>query len=319
MNREMAFAGTAAGVLAVIGVLCRGAAPALGRALALVVVLLAMDTPLLALLWHLVPSVSLLLPLGRLFFVLALAIGLLAATGLDALVAAAGRRPGPARQVAVLLGAAAVALNTVELLRYGRALNPPFHPRTKELLYPVTPLIAAAKTNARRSQGRVVAVENWTGLGISPVCLVAGQHLVFGLPALGGYDSVVPERALLLNYVASGALTVDQALQGPPRTSYMAHFRTDAMRFDLLPRLGVTTIVGPPIMDRTASWSRARSLGLERAYSASDGQVFTIPDAPGEAWIVPRAVLVDTPSDALRSFVDSEFDFRQQVILLRSE
>lgn len=332
MNKEMTFVGTAAGVLALIGLFRRGGAPALGRVLAIGVALLVLDTPVLRLAYLLVPGFTLLLPLGRLFFIWDLGIALLAAAGLDAVAATTAafrekwsgnstawrRRLGGVEMEKVMVAAVVIA-NSIQLIRYGRAVNPPFHPRTPELLYPRTPLITAARTHVRRSRGRVVAVESWRGLAPSPACLVAGQHMVFGLPSLGGYDSVIPSRALHVSLVSSGARTVEQVLQDPPMGAYRPQFRVDTTRFELLPRLGVTAIVGPRWTDRSPDWLRSQTLHPERIYGGRDGQVFGIPGAAGEAWVAAGALLVESPADALCRLADPEFDFRREVILLRSD
>jgi hypothetical protein len=334
MNREMVFVGTAAGVLALLGALRRGPAPALGRTMAAGVLLLALDTPLLRIAYALVPGFTLFRPLGRLFFLLNFATALLAAAGLDAVVAAVQRRrrrwsegpAGPSSRRVWLASAfhqavipALVLVNAAQLVSYGRAVNPPFHPRTEALLFPKTPLLRAANKHVRTFKGRLLPIRDATLEGnFSPPTLYGAQHMIFGLPSAGGYDSVVPERSLHVWLIVAG-VPVEQVLQNPGVGAYVSDFLVSRVRFELLPRLGVTAIVAPPGIQRSPYWSRTEPLRLQREYKGPDGQLYRIEASPGAVWLASRASLVDTPGDALRRLADPAFDFRREVILLRSE
>jgi hypothetical protein len=334
MNRDMAFVGTTTGVLALLGALCRGPAPALGRVLAPGVLLLALDTPVLRLADALVPSFTLFRPLGRLFFLLNFAVALLGAVGLEALVAAVERRrrrwsegpAGPSSRRVWLAAAfqqavvpALVLVNAAQLVSYGRAVNPPFHPRTEALLFPQTPIIRAADQHVRMFKGRLFPLHDVRPDGVwTPPMLPASDHMIFGLPSAGGYDSVVPERALHVWLVVKG-MPVEQVLQNPGVGAYLSDFPVSSVRFELLPRLGVTAIAAARGIRRSPYWPRTEPLRLQREYAGPDGALYSIEDAPGPAWLAPWASLVDTPGDALRRLADPAFDFRREVILLRSE
>jgi hypothetical protein len=334
MNRHMAFAGTVAGLLALGGAFLRGPAPALGRTAAAGVLLLALDTPLLRLAYAVAPGFSLFRPLGRLFFLLNFAIALLAAAGLDGLVRALNRRAQAADAPAsgatahrrsvtnaalYAIAIAAVLANSVQLLRYGRALNRTFHPRTTEFLFPRTPLIRAASRHVRARVGRILPLRSPMAEGQwSPPILYGSQHMVFGLPSLGGYDSVVPEHSLHVSLVAAGK-PVEQVLSNTGVGAYVSDYPLDRVRFDLLSRLGITTILAPPGVGSTTQWSRAESVPLTVEYSSLEGEVYGLEGAPGRVWMTSRATFVDTPADALRRVADAAFDFRKEVILLRQE
>lgn len=332
MNREMAFVGSLAGILALVGALRRGPAPALGRVLVGGVLLLAFDTPILKLAYSLVPGFTLVRPLGRLFFLLNLAVALLAAAGLETIAAGMRRaHRGPTGEPRArswwsgtaaerMLVASIIVVNTAQLVRYGQAINPPFHPRTPSLLFPATPLIAAIQRHIVESGGRVLPVRRVRPHGLpSPPMLLGSSHMIFDLPSLGGYDSVVPSRALDLCLVVAGA-PVEQVLQNPGVGAYLSDFLVGPVRFDLLPRLGVTAVVAPPGIHKRRYWPReTAALPLVLVYAGEDGELHRIAGAPGDVWLASQAAVVDSDGDALRKVTETEFDPLREVVLLRSE
>jgi hypothetical protein len=114
--------------------------------------LYVLGTPLTWLGVHTVPGLDYFRPLGRMLFVWALALAICAALGYEVLRRWIDvRRPGWRRWMP-LGGVAIIALTAAQLIGYGRAINPPFQPRTADELYPRTPLttlLAAEGTEAR--------------------------------------------------------------------------------------------------------------------------------------------------------------------------
>jgi hypothetical protein len=150
----MAFNGTATVILALVGAFLPGAGAWFARMMAVIVLLVMLDTGLLRLVYWLLPEISVFRQFGRALFLLNFAVAVLAGLGFDAIWRWAltprlpARIPGLdtfrewcARSRERLAGGAAVAavalclFTTIELITYGRAINPPFHPRSPERLY----------------------------------------------------------------------------------------------------------------------------------------------------------------------------------------
>jgi hypothetical protein len=152
--------------------------------------------------------------------------------------------------------------------------------------------------------------------------------LFWNLEAINGYDSVAPTRLLTLMRIVSG-LSVEGALREQQREgkfgsgSYQTIFEPQpttislldvrpGVRFDLLPRLAVTTIVADP---RNPLQPQRVPFPLRQIYAGQDGLVFDIVDSPPRAWVVHQAAAISSDEKALRKFVDPHFDWRGQVII----
>lgn len=330
---EMAFVGTATAMLALIGLFLRRPGGGLGRGIALTSILIAVGTPVTWIVYHLVPGFDVFIPYSRLLVFWSFAIALLGGLGLDSL----GRLvkgeaqcprwlPGIARwlerrsarlrsRAIIGLSVGVVAVTAFQLLSYGRDINPPFQRRDQALLFPRTPLIDAIDRTTTSSgstswPGRIVPVRD---PATAPV-LFAAEGLLFGIDSLGGYDSAIPRRTVTLLRVLEGA-DPDEVLQNGLLGAYVPQFAAQT-RFELLPRLGVTTIVTPPgdAMD-TLALARRRGIDAKAQYSAADGRVLAISGARAGPYLVYESEHVDGPRSALSRFISSTFDSRRSVIL----
>jgi hypothetical protein len=99
----------------------------------------------------------------------------------------------------------------------------------------------------------------------------------------------------------------------------MTSFEIDRVRFDLLPRLGITLIVGPPQLHGDQLWTPERyaPLKLSPIYSGADGTIFRIDGATGGPWVVHVATVVENAMAALERFSDSKFDVARSVLVER--
>ena len=116
----------------------------LALSLAIIVFLVATDTPLLRLAYAVIPGFSTFRPLGRLLYLYNFALALLAGLGLDISLRWLAKRAAAEKQRAasnrlrfstLAIATVAIGLSARQLIRYGRKLNPPFPPRSDALLY----------------------------------------------------------------------------------------------------------------------------------------------------------------------------------------
>jgi Bacterial membrane protein YfhO len=335
---QMAFVGSVTAVLAMFGAIQRRPGAALGRVLAVATLLIALDTPALRLTYALVPGFGVFRPLGRLLYFVNFSVALLAGLGLDMLLRwsrvlsaeTAGQRPATRSRWRSLMEWQAdtammafsifvIGFTAAQLITYGRLINPPFHPRRADLLYPETSLVTALRgaTSTSACYGRHVPLRRSPdGIPWAPPTLFAAEAMVFGLESAGGYDSVIPKRSLQVWRVVRGE-PVEHVLAQPDTGAFVPSFDVRDTRFDLLPRLGVTAIAGPPDLPVDPYWAPARlaPLTLEPLYAGPDGQLFRIRDSSCGPWVVHDHVVARDANDALSRFVSAEFDFRRTVIL----
>jgi hypothetical protein len=150
--------------------------------------------------------------------------------------------------------------------------------------------------------------------------MYASQQMVFGIQSASGYESAAVQRTVGFWRVVSGEKAADVSAS-PLQTSYLGNYLTPGVRYDLLPRAGVTTIYAPPnLMDDPAWKARgSRPLSLTARYSGPDGKVFGI-DAPVErAFVVHRAAIVGDEATALARYTEPAFPWRRQVVLERDQ
>lgn len=334
---RMAFSGTATLLLAVIGALLPGAGAWFGRVLGVVVVLVVLDLGLLRVLYWVLPAFSVFRPLGRLLFLLNFAVAVLAGLGLDRLWRWAKEPHMPAtilrrwpgieawlhRSRGEIFGGVGVAvvivcfLTSFELISYARGINPPFHARQARNLYPVTPLIAAISGAARKAaapERLLPIVRSSTADLWHPPTLYAAEPLVFGIEALTGYDSVIPQRSLQVLRVVMGEPVAD-VLANPYTASTANWAYVNKTRFELLNRVGVTLVAGSPDIDLDPDWCPAACAQLEPLYAGADGKVFRVRGATAGPWLSYMVQGVDTDSQALLALADPAVDVRRSVIL----
>ncbi len=308
---------------AVGGVLRRRAGVWLALSLSAIVFLVAVDTPLLRLAYAVIPGFGTFRPLSRLLYLHNFALAMLAGLGLDLFLRWLEGRGGEKQRAVVerwkLVLFIAIAASTFHLIRYGRKLNARFHPRTDELLYPVTPLLDAAKRELAAgpsAPGRVLPLLVYPPtMPWPPPMLYGAESMIFGIESITGYDSVIPRRSLALCRIAAGE-SPDYVLANPDSGSVCPSYKLRETRFDLLPRLGITHLLAPPEISGDPIWKeRSPQLPIETAYDGPDGIIFRITSATPGPCVVHNAVIVESEADALRRFADSAFDHRTGVVL----
>lgn len=321
------FVGTATACLAVLGLLRRRPGRGLGVALVVLLVFFATGSVVARAMYSSVPFLSRLAGAGRAIFVFDMGLAILGGLGLDVAVDAL-RRAGPAlatrwksasfRRVgavaAVVLATGCIAVTSVQLLSYGRRVNPPFQPRAAANLFPSSPVIEAIKDVTGREAGRQ------RGLVVSPV---TGSHmfvpttgLALDLPLVNGYELVVPANVSTIWRVVDGEAS-QSAIERPWNRTFQLWFGTSQVRTDLLGRLGVAAVVAPPGDGLGPGWSEpeAARRGLQRVYVGPDGQVFAVTNRAPRAVVVGRATPVKTQAEALDRFISPTFDVGREVVI----
>ena len=329
---EMAFAGTATGVLALLGFFVRRRSGSwLGRGLLVAAFATAIRTPLTWIAYHVIPGFNVFRPYSRLLAFSAFAIAVLAGFGLDALWRHTGepadgvtgprrafRIPG-GRPAVVALSVLAIGATTVQLGRYGRDLNPPYVPRHVDAYFQRTPLIQALDRELNPTggwPGRVLPTRV-TELGAipGPPTLFAAESVVFGFDSAGGYDSAVPRRVTALVRALQGE-DLDTVLSRGLPSAYAPTFDSPAVRFDLLTRLGITVLATNPVTPLETTPTPGGPLPpLEVAYDGPDGRLLRVTGASASPHLVYAEEVVRTPAEAFRRFLDPAFDFKGSVVL----
>jgi hypothetical protein len=301
------FGGSLVGLLALVGFGVRRHGAWLARAAAVATLLVALGTPLLALPYWLLPGFANLKPLGRVLFLFAFALAVLAAFGLDAVSSWLSRRFHGRRLavVAVLVPVAAIGVTVVQLRVYeGGVLNT--QPASREHLYPATPLLQ------RLMDERGSRVLPTSGV------LPGSTALVYPLHSALGYESIVPERVQDFWRVVSG-VPVAELASVPVESAFEPAPRPDEVRLDLLERAGVELLVEPPGID-TGGRDPAR---LAPVYDGPDGRLLRVRRALPRAYLVSGCEAAPDARSALVRFQERSFDPAAAVILeeegLRSE
>lgn len=345
MGFEMMFVGLPTALLAIIGFFARRPGAGFGRALGLTILLMTTGTPVTWIIFHLVPGFGGIRPIGRTLFLWEFAIAILGGIGLDACLRWARAPHGPLRgglgtrpvirrlaahiqrydkkpRYIATCGVAALSIlvTSAQLIRYDREINPPFEPRQPQYNYPKTPLISAIEADGARFTGaerqRIFPIQRslidvvWT----QPT-LFAGNHLLYGFDSGAGYESILPRRTTDLWRVVQGS-TPQQVFDQKLRGAYVPNYYPAKVRFDLLPRVGVTTVIASPDITQDPNWTPARyaPLQLREAYTGYDGRVYDIVESSPRAYLVYDAETATTPFAALQRFTDPAFDWRHRVI-----
>ncbi len=314
---QMAYVGSLPALLAVVGFFRRGPGTLLARLLVVCVFLIATDTVLLRWVYIVFPQFSFFSPLGRLLNLFCFGIAILAGVGLNA--ALSGVR---SRMVITVVTCAVVGFTGWQLFDYARAVNPPFVKRDPRLMYPATPMIDALRRQGAENgtaPGRIFPLRQSQRNGWTPPVLFSAESLVFGFDSAGGYDSTLPSRAENIWRFVAGE-DVREVLSRRYRRAFQTSFEADRVRFHMLSRLGITTIVAPPGLTRDPAWTpeRVAPLRLRQSYDGADGQVFVLEQATGGPWLVHATEVVAGPTAAIVRFTDPRFDERRAVILERA-
>jgi len=341
---EMTFVGTLTGCLALVGFLVRRPGAWFGRVLFIVALGIAVGTPLTWFAYHFVPGFKIFRPYSRLVVFTSFAIALLGGLGLDGLrrwVRRLSVPPGDerrrsmvttARGAVAVVSLIAVVFTSWQLAVYDRKIVPLFVPRKAASLYPETPLIKAVEGEVRRPgawPGRIVPTMVVSAgadqplvlaLGRSvvtpPTMLFAADGLLFGIDSTGGYDSVVPRRVAALMRVLQGE-DPEAVLKQGLWLAYSPTYGTATSRFDLLGRLGVTTVVATPKLSRIENLGPHADVlaAAELVYDGPDGRVLRLPGARPGPYLVHTEEVVPTSDAALRRFVDPTFDAAGSVVM----
>ena len=318
------FVGTATAVLAIFGLFQRRPGAALGRALVVGLFLYTVGTPLTWLANHLVPSLSALRGYGRSLFLWDLGVAILGGLGLDAGLRWFGRRradeaPSGRRWAGRVLpgcvAATCILATGIQLVVHGRHVNPPFQSRQAASLYPPTPATEAAGAviGGPRGRARVLPVHR---AGDPLPTMHGAVGMALDLPVASGYEPVVPERVSKLTRVIAGEPPTSVLSNSLPGT-FFPYVGSTTVRVDLLARVGVGAVLGPPGLALDQGWAPgdAAGRGLRNVYGGSDGTVYQVDGGPPRASVVSEAVWVASSAEALERFASPTFDARQQVIL----
>jgi hypothetical protein len=298
------FAGTAVALLALIGLSARRRGAWFARVLAAVTLLVALGTPALALPYWTLPGFDNLKPLGRVLFLFAFALAILAAFGLDAVLGwIRGHTRGRSTVVlSYLVPLVLITATVVQLRAYAGDVLHSQEPIAEER-YPPTPLVErlVADPDAR----------------IFPVggTLPGSTSLVYPLRNALGYESLVPGRVQDFWRVMSGLPPSDLSTT-PVRSAFEPVPSAEEVRLDLLPRAGVDYVVLPPLDAATARTLAAR--GLDSVYEGPDGSVLSVDGALPRAYLVAGCEEAADARSALGRFQAPAFDPRQAVILERT-
>ncbi len=258
----MLFAGTPTVLLALLAVGRRSALSGLGLALAAVGLLVMVGTPLAWLPYRLLPGFDNFRPLARLAFVFLFGLVILAACGADALLCRYGTTATWRGRSVLALIALAIAVIAVQDLRLAREVLPT-QSAAPDAVVPATPLVRALEAN--RGEERILAV--------AP-SLPASTTLIYGLPNVGGYESLPPVRQVEVLRVLGGE-PLASVERTPIPTSYSTGFLVGSFRPDLLARLSITAVVVPPDGKQVAALESSGLFGPP-TYSSSDGAILPV-------------------------------------------
>jgi hypothetical protein len=327
---RMTFVGTIVAALAVVGLFTRRPGSGLGRALLVGSIAAFAYTPLTAVIDKLSSQYRYISP-GRFLWAWVLGMVVLAALGLDRVLAwVVGTRAGPGvepipqvdlrwrtpsgRQLAaVALVAVAIAGTGLQLYRYGRDINVPFTPRTAEYLYPSTPVI-------ERLEARGAAPAGDRNLPV----YVVGQAppvdsslpAIFPFESAAGYESALPTWVADLWRVVSGT-SAAKVSAAPLSQGLYTLFPSDGTRFDLLPRLGITSVITGPNITAAPGWDAAglAAKGLAPDYTGADARLYTVTDAAPRAYVVHAVEAEQSQAEGLARFTDGSFPWKTTVLL----
>jgi len=278
---------------------------------ALALALYLLGTPLTWLGTTIVPGLAYFRPLGRMLFVWALALAIGGALGYDTLARALTRRWPQRTLLIATLGILLTIGTAAQLIGYGRAINPPFQPRTTEALYPHTPLVE--RILAEGPGARVAAIRTINGPEIWAPPMFAGSiPQSLGLRTVGGYESLLPAREADIWRIVRGE-ELDYVLSHPIEDAIVLNYYPRRMRYDLLPALGVNLLAAVP--DVTPEWLAANWSGLrvEPIYRGDDGWLYRLPDARAVAYIGYRIEAVPDERATLVRVTDREPDLAEIV------
>jgi hypothetical protein len=352
---QQVFVGTVTAMLGVVGFFLRRPGAAFARCVVVLMFLYLLRTPVTWASYHLVPGMKGLTGFGRSLFLWDFALAMLGGMGLDAVLrairtqggvfapaapvgaepaAGRARRDGtvPAgggrtsaaenrrRTLSAVVAGACILTTGVQLLWYGRHVNPPFQSRDSQFLYPPRPATEAVRAELARTPGggRVMPVDRYaaaTRPDLWARALPGAIGTALGLAVAGGYETLLPPRTQTLWRVIQGD-SVEVALS-PPVSSYYTRFFPGVVRTELLARMGIAAVITPPEVPDSVSLTpeNVPPGQLQRVYMATDASVYRVQNALPRAFVTTGVSWAPTSEAALRKFTDPRFDAAAQVIL----
>ena len=295
------YAGPAVALLAFVGVWTRRPGAWLARVLAALTLIVVLATPALALPYLSVPGFDNFKPLGRALFLVAFAVAMLAAFGLDRVSGWIQRLIGGQRgaRASLLVGLTAVVLTVISMRVYSAGVMHDQAP-TAQQTFPETPLVA------RLRQDESVRFMSVGG------ALPGSTALVYPVRNAVGYESLVPARVQDFWRVVAG-LPIAQ-LNDPLSSAFEPIPEFGFMRSDLLWRAGIGYVVAPPRGDGRDP-SVPDQTRLDRVYSETDGRLYAVRGALPRAYFVEGCVSAPESRAALALFEAENFDPRGTVII----
>jgi hypothetical protein len=305
------FAGTAIALLAILGVWRRDLVAGFAAVVGFLTILFMLHTPVTFVLSQLVPGFDNFKPLPRGAFLLQFSLAVLAAFGLEQVLArlrrlppepvAFGRRVSISNRqsAAIVVTVTAVVVSVVAQSYRLADFLMPYQPNEQRLLLPSTPLIRFLQ---REPEARSLATDP-SFLGSTAVI-----HL---LRTAGGYDNLAPERTQNFWRAVGNGLSRDELLARPLIYAFYPRYELSKLRPMLLARAAVQYVVIPP---RRFSAGEAPT-GLEVRYDGPDGRVLAVPGALPRAYVVGGCDAVPDAWSAFEAFHAVDFAATETVIL----
>jgi hypothetical protein len=319
---QMAYVGRLVAILAMVGFFSRQRGTWFARILTIATFLIATDTIVLQWCYRLLPQFSFFSPLGRLLNFFDFGVILLGAAGLETVLRLLRWRGSSNVSVAWTRASFAMALLILgvtagELVAYARKVNPAFPPREDRFSFPRTPLIRRLSQElvGHNGPGRMIPIRRSLD-AFSPPILSANEAMLFEFESVAGWDSTLPNRAETLWKIVAGE-PVDAVLAETYRRAFWASFDVARCRFDLLPRLGVTTIVAAPEVGDDPLWQQRRDtsgLTLQAIYTGVDGRLYRIHGVEGGPVLVGRPARAATSLEALDTLRSPRFADRREAV-----
>ncbi|MDF1604304.1 YfhO family protein [Nocardioides sp. YIM 152315] len=296
--------GRVALVLAAIGLSRRGRLRWMALALVLLFGALPYVPELVTLSWFTIPPVRAVSGFGRLAFLAAFGLAILAALGTSQLARIVSSRAGARPRASTArwaLGLALGVLVVAEMIPFARASNPPWKSYSAASLYPATEIHQALAEFDRTSP--------WPAL-VLPISGVGDPQVPFSgnsfwgatahsgdIDSVGGYDSAVPRRAAAVTRLMQGTPAAEA--WKPYGGALLPTFSPEWSRIDLAGQLGITHLYTPPDVDLSVSAYSGANAQLRRVVSGPHGTLWRVDGTSRGPRLVDDAVLVPGPGDAL--------------------